>query len=135
MERPGDASCDPLAERLKVRTLSPGNAAGWLGSLTRAVKAKDDAPTDAALAAIAHTERGDLVWTTIISHLSVAAARTGKMSLDEAMTTVIAIVSATAKKKVFSGFRCGSGFRGKRFWLSLYYVVFSRRQYVWLAAE
>jgi hypothetical protein len=34
-----------------------------------------------------------------------------------------------------SRFRCGSGIRGKRFWFSLYYVVFARRQYVWLAAE
>jgi len=91
-----DASCAPQAEELKLRTLSPANGAGWLGSLTRAVKAKDDAATDAALVAIAHTERVDLYWTTIISHLSLAAARTGKISLDEAMTTVIGIVSATA---------------------------------------
>ena len=91
-----ETSCDPQPEEQKLRALSPTNGAGWLGALERAAHEKDDAAMDAALAAIAHTERVDIYWTTLIGRLSTAAARTGKMSLDEAMLTVIGIVSATA---------------------------------------
>ena len=91
-----DPSCDPQPAEQKLRTLSPTNGAGWLGALTRAVIAKDGAATDTALVAIAHTERVDVYWTTLIGHLSVAAARTGKMSFNEAMITVTGIVAAMA---------------------------------------
>lgn len=89
-----DASCDPQSEEQRLRTLSPTNGAGWLGGLTRAFKAKDEAATEAALTAIAHTERVDLYWTTLIGHLSAAAARTGTVSLDEAMLNVTGLVAA-----------------------------------------
>jgi hypothetical protein len=91
-----DASCDPQSEEQRMRAVSPTNGAGWLGGLTRAFRAKDDAATDAALTAIAHSERVDLYWTTLIGHLSAAAAHTGRMSLDEAMLTVTGIVAAIA---------------------------------------
>jgi hypothetical protein len=91
-----ETSCDPQPEEQKLRALSPTNGAGWLGALERAAHEKDDAAMDAALAAIAHTERVDIYWTTLIGRISAAAARTGKMSLDESMITVIGIVSAMA---------------------------------------
>lgn len=91
-----EPSCDPQADEQRLRRLSPDNGAGWMGALTRAVKAHDEAAQDGALAAIGHTERVDIYWTTLIAHLSVAVARTGKMSLADAMTTVTGIVTAMA---------------------------------------
>jgi hypothetical protein len=87
-------SCEPQPEEQKLRMLDPTNGAGWLGELGRAVKAKDDGATAAALTAIAHTERVDIYWTTLIGHLSLAAARTGTLSPAEAMITVTGIVAA-----------------------------------------
>ena len=88
--------CDPQPEEQKLRMLDPTNGAGWLGELGRAAKAKDDGATAAALTAIAHTERMDIYWTTLIGHLSLAAARTGNMSIEEAMLAVTGIVAAMA---------------------------------------
>ena len=87
-------SCDPQPEEQKLRMLDPTNGAGWLGELGRAVKAKDDGATAAALTAIAHTERVNIYWTTLIGHLSLAAARTGNISIEEAMLAVTGIVAA-----------------------------------------
>ena len=85
--------CDPKPEEQKLRTLSPANAAGWLGVLTRAFAAHDDAAQDAALIAIEHTERLDIYWNTLVGHLSVAAVRAG-MPPAEAMLAVSGIVAA-----------------------------------------
>ncbi len=89
-----ELSCDSRPEEEKLRTLDPTNGAGWLSDLARAVKAKDDGVADAALTAIAHTERVDIYWTTLIAHLSMAAARTGSLSPAEAMLTVTGMVAA-----------------------------------------
>jgi hypothetical protein len=91
-----EPSCDPQPEELRLRTLSPGNGAGWLGTLARATVAKDDAARDAALSAIGRSARVDIYWTTLIGHLSIAVAQTGKISLADAMTTVTGIVAAMA---------------------------------------
>jgi hypothetical protein len=91
-----DPPCDPQNDEQRLRHLSPDNGAGWLAELTRAVQAQDEAATDAALTAIAHTQRVDLYWTTLIGRLSTAAARTGKISLEEASTEVAGVVAATA---------------------------------------
>jgi hypothetical protein len=89
-------SCDPQPEEHKLRIVSPGNGAGWLGALARAGAAHDDAAREAALVAIAHTERMDVYWTALIGHLSAAAARTGNLSTAEAMIAVTGIVAAVA---------------------------------------
>lgn len=88
-----EPSCDPQPEEQKLRTLSPANAAGWLGVLTRAFAAHDDVAQDAALIAIARTERLDIYWNTLVGHLSVAAVRAG-MPPAEAMLAVSGIVAA-----------------------------------------
>jgi len=87
-------SCDPTPEELKLRMLSPANGAGWLGQLSRAAAAHDEPARDAALTAIAHTERIDIYWNTLVGHLSMAAVRKGRMPPAQAMLTVIGIVGA-----------------------------------------
>jgi hypothetical protein len=78
----------------RLRALDPSNGAGWLGTLARADASKDSVGVDAALAALSHTERVDIYWTTLIAHLSGAVAQTGKMSLTEAETSVIGYLAA-----------------------------------------
>ena len=50
--------------------------------------------TDAALTAIGRSERVDVYWTTLISHLSRAVAQTKKMSLQESEVAVIGYLAA-----------------------------------------
>ena len=88
--------CKPEAMEQHLRQLAPSNGAGWLGSLARADAAKDDDARDSALKAIGRSERVDIYWTTLTAHLSRAAARTGKMSLEEASTSIIGYLAAEA---------------------------------------
>jgi hypothetical protein len=88
--------CDPEPMEQHLRELAPSNGAGWFGSLARADAAKDDDARDAALKAIGHSERVDIYWTTLTAHLSRAAARTGKMSLEQASTSIIGYLAAEA---------------------------------------
>jgi hypothetical protein len=78
----------------RLRVLDPSNGAGWMGALARAHASKDFVGMDAALAALSHTERVDIYWTTLVAHLSRAAAQTGKLSLSEAETSVIGYLAA-----------------------------------------
>jgi hypothetical protein len=89
-------TCDPLKDEQKLRTLSPANGAGWVDALAHATAARDEAAADAALIAIAHSERVDTYWTTLVGHLSAAAARTGKLSPAEAMIDITGMMAAMA---------------------------------------
>jgi hypothetical protein len=109
-----EPSCDPQPEELRLRTLSPGNGAGWLGALARASVAKDEAAQDAALSAIGRSERVDIYWTTLIGHLSIAVAQTGKISLADAMTAVTGIVAARAIPAYFPASNSCKGGRLQR---------------------
>jgi hypothetical protein len=86
--------CDPEPMERRLLVLDPSNGAGWMGALARANASQDFVAVDAALAALSHSERVDIYWTTLIAHLSRAAAHTGKMSLAEAEISVIGYLAA-----------------------------------------
>jgi hypothetical protein len=86
--------CDSRRFEAKVRNLDPSNGAGWLGALSRAAAARDDAATNAALRAISQTDRVDIYYTKLIGTLSPKVVETGSMSLSEAVTAIIGILAA-----------------------------------------
>jgi len=88
--------CNPAPIERSLRELDPANGAGWWAAMTRAGATPDSEGTDAALAAISHSERVDIYWTTLIAHLSRVVANTKKMSLEESEVTVIGYLAAQA---------------------------------------
>lgn len=89
-------SCDPTLIEHRLRELDPMNGAGWWAAMARAGAAHDSAGTYAALAAVGHSERVDVYWTTLIAHLSRAVAKTKKLSLEESEVAVIGYLAAEA---------------------------------------
>jgi hypothetical protein len=92
----GVPSCDPEPIERRLRELDPSNGAGWLGVLARANSSKNDEARDAALAAIGHSDRVDIYWTTLIARLSRATEQTKTISLPEAEVLVIGLLAARA---------------------------------------
>jgi hypothetical protein len=88
--------CDPEPIEQRLRELDPANGAGWWGALARAGAANETEGTDAALAAISHSDRLDIYWTTLIAHLGRAVADTKKMSLAESEVAIIGYIAAQA---------------------------------------
>jgi len=85
--------CDAGAAEARLRALDPSNGAGWIGALSRADAAGDDAASVAALAQLAKSQRIDTFWTTLIAHLTRTLASTGKIAAPEALTDVIGVLS------------------------------------------
>jgi hypothetical protein len=90
----GITSCDPAPIERRLRELDPSNGAGWLGALARPNSSKNNEATDAELAAIGHSDRVDIYWTTLIARLGRATEQTRAMSLSEAEPLVIGILAA-----------------------------------------
>jgi hypothetical protein len=88
--------CDPEPMERKLRELDPPNGAGWLGALARADSQNDAGARDVALAALGHSQRVDIYWTTLIAGLSRAVAQTKTMSLREAEVVIIGLLAAEA---------------------------------------
>jgi hypothetical protein len=89
-------ACDSESLERRLRTLDPENGAASLGALARADALRDEPAKDAALAALSHSTRVDIYWTTLIARLSHAAARTGKMSLPDTEVLIIGLLAAQA---------------------------------------
>jgi hypothetical protein len=92
----GMTLCDPEPIERRLLGLAPSNGAVWIGALGRANSSKNDEAEDAALAAIGHSDRVDIYWTTLIARLSRATARTMTVSLDEAEVSIIGMLAARA---------------------------------------
>jgi hypothetical protein len=90
------APCDPKPIEQRLRELDPTNGAGWWAAMTRAAATHDAEGTDTALAAISHSQRVDIYWTTLIAHLSRAVANTKKMSLEQSEIEIIGNLAAQA---------------------------------------
>jgi hypothetical protein len=90
------AACDSEVESARLRTLDPSNGAAWFTALTRANSANDETAKVAVLSALAHTQRVDIYWDTLIVHLTRAVAATQKVSLTEALLDVIGVLAAQA---------------------------------------
>ncbi|MDB6046732.1 MAG: hypothetical protein JWM63_5283 [Gammaproteobacteria bacterium] len=89
-------SCDPEPIERHLRELDPSNGAGWIGALVRANSSRNDEAKDAALAAIGHSDRVDIYWTTLSARLSRATAQTKTISLEEAEVSIIGVLAAQA---------------------------------------
>jgi hypothetical protein len=90
------APCDPEPIERRLRKLDPSNGAGWMGAFARANSSRNDEAKDAALAAISHSDRVDIYWTTLIARLSRATAQTRTISLEEAEGVTIGLLAAQA---------------------------------------
>jgi hypothetical protein len=88
--------CNPEPLELRLRELDPANGTGWFGALTRASVAKNDADIDVALEKIGQSDRADIYWTALIAHLSRAAERTGKISLEDAEVSIVGNLASDA---------------------------------------
>jgi hypothetical protein len=88
--------CDPEPIERRLRELDPSNGAGWMGALARANSSRNDEAMDAALAAMGHSDRVDIYWTTLIARLSRATAQTKTISLEEADLAIIGVLAAKA---------------------------------------
>jgi hypothetical protein len=88
--------CDPEPIERHLRELDPSNGAGWMGALARANSSRNDKAMEAALAAIGHSDRLDIYWTTLIARLSRATAQTKTISLEEADIVIIGVLAAYA---------------------------------------
>jgi hypothetical protein len=88
--------CNPEPIEQRLRELDPTNGAGWWGALARAGAAHDTEATDAVLAAISHSDRLDIYWTTLVAHLGTAVADTKKMSMAESEVAIIGYIAAQA---------------------------------------
>jgi hypothetical protein len=88
--------CDPEPIERHLRELDPSNGAGWMGALSRANSSRNDEAMDVALAAIGHSARVDIYWTTLIARLSRATAQTKTISLEEADLVIIGVLAAQA---------------------------------------
>jgi hypothetical protein len=88
--------CDPEPIERHLRELDPSNGAGWMGALARANSSRNDEAIDAALAAMGHSDRVDIYWTTLIARLSRATAQTRTISLEEADLVIIGVLAAQA---------------------------------------
>jgi hypothetical protein len=67
-----------------------------MGALARANSSKDDEARDVTLAAIGHSDRVDIYWTTLIARLTRAIEQTKTISLFEAEVLVIGLLAAQA---------------------------------------
>jgi hypothetical protein len=65
-----------------------------MGALARANSSKDDEARDVTLAAIGHSDRVDIYWTTLIARLTRAIEQTKTISLFEAEVLVIGLLAA-----------------------------------------
>jgi hypothetical protein len=86
--------CDPEPMERRLRKLDPFNGVGWMGALARANASKNDEATDAAIAAVGHSDRVDIYWTTLIARLSRAAVRTKAISIQDAEVSIIGYLAA-----------------------------------------
>jgi hypothetical protein len=82
-------SCDVTPIESQLRSLDPGNAAAWSGSLERAAKENDTSRMQRLLELMAGAERFDIYWNRIIAHTADAMIRTH--AIDAAAATVNAI--------------------------------------------
>jgi hypothetical protein len=88
-------ACDPEPEVERLRVLDPSNGAAWLNAVARANAADDEAAKIAVLSELARSERVDLYWTTLITHLTRAVADTHQVPLPEALITVVGMLAVT----------------------------------------
>jgi hypothetical protein len=89
-------ACDPEPVERHLRELDPSNGAGWMGALARASSSKNDEAKNVALAAIGHSDRVDIYWTTLIARLSRATVQTKTISPWQAEVTIIGVLAAVA---------------------------------------
>ncbi len=67
------SSCQPEDAESRLRRLDPGNAATWLGALSRAQERRDAAAQNEILEAMGRAKRFDIYWNSLVSKITYAA--------------------------------------------------------------
>jgi hypothetical protein len=86
-------SCRPEPLEVQLRARDPANGITWISALGRATDSNDGAGVRAALDGLAQSQRVDLYWTTLVSHLT--AAVTGRAGFDQ-MNAFVAVIGMDA---------------------------------------
>jgi hypothetical protein len=68
------SGCQPESAESRLARADPGNAAAWLGPLSRARLRQDLAAENEILEAMSRGERFDIYWNSLISKMAVAAS-------------------------------------------------------------
>jgi hypothetical protein len=89
------ASCDVKPIEAQLQTLDPKNAAGFSGSLMRSADAHDAAGVQAALTAMAASERFDVYWNPATAAMANAFIRSG--ALEPKAAFMVALGAAAAQ--------------------------------------
>lgn len=67
------SGCQPEDAEARLRRLDPGNAAVWLGPLSRAQQRRDVAAQNEILEAMGREARFDIYWNSLVSKITQAA--------------------------------------------------------------
>lgn len=88
-------ACNPKPIETQLHSLDPGNAAAWLGSLSRESRSAD-ANLQQHIAAMAHSESLDIYWNPTIVDLTNATMKVRTMDLPSALVGTIGSLAAVA---------------------------------------
>jgi hypothetical protein len=66
-----EKGCQPDPTEARLRRLAPGNAAAWLGALSRARQRSDVAAENEILDAMSRSDRFDVYWNSLVSKIAV----------------------------------------------------------------
>jgi hypothetical protein len=86
-------ACKPESFADRLRQLDPANGITWIFALGRATRANDAAAVSAALTGLEQSQRVDLYWPALVSHLSAAVS--GHAGFDQ-MTAFVNVVGIDA---------------------------------------
>jgi hypothetical protein len=86
--------CDTTPLEARLQQLDPQNGIPWAYALLRADQAKSVAERDVAREGLARSQRVDLYWNAIASHLGAAAAGRAGLDASAALVEVIGIEAA-----------------------------------------
>lgn len=88
--------CNPEPIEAAFRATDSGNAAGWMGQLSRAHSLKHDSGIDRYLEAIGESQRFDVYWTTLSGRLTSAVVDRTSIAAPEAIVAVTGALGGVA---------------------------------------
>ena len=89
-----ESACDPQPWELRLRTLDPENGAAWLGTITRASKARQPEQVLLGLRGMAASGQFRTYWIPLQRRLIPAVAGKEQLSLADATEVVIGALAA-----------------------------------------
>lgn len=89
------AGCKPEAAESNLRRLDPGNAAAWLGALSRARLARDTAAENEVLDAMGRGQRFDIYWNPLVARIVTTKNNTPRAQTIPTSDVLTAILNET----------------------------------------